>query len=823
LLKNREKIAVIFGDKSYSFSELLKSVSACAKLINTKKSEKVLIFGDNSPEWIITFYAAWKNENIAIPIDTFSTPEEIAYILDDSTPELAFVGDGKDDIFQEALKLSKHQPKLLHASELANLDLEENATDSIEAKENEQTALIIYTSGTTGSPKGVMLSYKNLLTNITAVTEKEQILIGKHNGIILLPLHHIFPLLGSMVAPLRDGSTLYICPSLKPEDILKTFAEAKAGFFIGVPRLYDTLAKGIKDKIDASIVARLFFGIASVLNSKKFSRFIFKAVHEKFGGKMEHLVAGGAALPLETGKIFKTLGFNVLEGFGMTEAAPMISVPSPRNWKLGTCGQVLPNCEIKIENGEVLAKGDNIMQGYYNRPEETAAVLKDGWLHTGDLGEICKDGFLKITGRIKEIIVTPNGKNINPAEIESKLISKFPIIADAGVFLHNNTMQVLLFPQMAELRDKAVENLNTLLKEAVAEYNQTASPSKRLMKFHTLSEELPRTRLGKLQRFRFVDLIPENADAQYKGDEPQGETYQMLKKFIIRETGKFPAPNSHFEIDLGMDSLTRISLLAYIEVVLGVKVGEELLSEYSNLNSLSEHVDSLKDKNSLSEKIVSWKEIIMNAEPFKLPKSTWLHSFLNGISKTFIYTYFRFKGRGSENVPNEPCIITPNHQSSFDSFFVAAIMKRKAFKNTYILAKEKHLRKRWMRYVANRNNVIIMDINADLKESIQKMAQVLREGKNLMIFPEGTRSIDGNMLSFKDIFAILSCELQVPVVPVAINGAYKAMPSGRKWPRLQTNISVDFLKPIYPSINDSYEKFRDRVKNSIMKNVSENK
>jgi len=239
-------------------------------------------------------------------------------------------------------------------------------------------------------------------------------------------------------------------PSMQSSDLLETLKNNRVNIMIGVPRLYDLLYKGLKTKIYASFVGKTVFNIVKALHSKKIAKKVLKKVHDGFGGNLEFMVSGGAALNKETGSFFKALGFEVLEGYGMTEAAPMITFTRPGKVKIGSPGHTLPGLKVEIRDEEICAKGDNIMKGYYNRPEETAEVLKDGWLFTGDLGRFDKKGYLHITGRKKEIIVLPNGKNINPVELEIKL-EKIDYINEAGVFLKDDKLHAVILPDYDEL------------------------------------------------------------------------------------------------------------------------------------------------------------------------------------------------------------------------------------------------------------------------------------------------------------------------------------------------------------------------------------
>ena len=614
---------------------------------------------------------------------------------------------------------------------------------------------------------------------------------------MLLPLHHIFPLAGSMVAPLFVGGTIVMSPSMQSADLLETLKNNQVAIMIGVPRLYELIYKGIKTKIDASGIGRFLYKVVKGLGSKKLGKKIFKKVHVGFGGHLEFLVCGGAALPKHVGELFQTLGFDVLEGYGMTEAAPMITFTRPGKVKIGSPGQALPGMEVEIRDGEIVARGRNVMKGYFNRPEETADVLKDGWLYTGDLGEFDKDGFLFITGRKKDIIVLSSGKNVNPVELEIDFEKSFEVVKEAGVFLHNNHLHIAILPNTDALAELNVEDIDVYFKkEIIPQFNARQSHYKRIMKFALVNSELPRTRLGKIQRFKLAEHA-EKASAKKETFEFQPtEYYLAVKGFIETQIDFDIKPNHHVEIDLGLDSLSKLSLISFIENSFGVKLDERKLLSFPSLSHLSDYIREKKQW--FKKETVNWAETLREKVDVKLPKSWPTHNIFKSIAKFFFKVYFRFKGEGIENIPEGPCIFAPNHQSFFDGLFVASFLRRRTVKDTYFYAKKKHINNAFLRFFARTHNIIVVDLDQDVKESIQKMAAALKIGKKIIIFPEGTRTKTGELGNFKKTFAILSTELNVPVVPVAIEGANRALPVGAKIPRPWKRVKVRFLEPIQP-------------------------
>ncbi len=823
LLKQSTKKAVVYKDKEYSFNEVLYYSEQYAKLFRTiAEPTKVIIFSENCPEWIFAFFGVIRNKAIVIPVDVQSSAKELAYIINDCCPELIFTSPEKKALVEEAIATAESSCKVctsedFHISTYTNQEVTE-----IKKGNDEDTVFIIYTSGTTGSPKGVMLSYKNVFFNIDAVSKQVSIFTEDRRTMILLPLHHAFPLIGSLVAPLCQGETVYIAEGLNAESILGTLNRGKINIFIGVPRLYEILAKGIMTKINASAITRGLYAFAKKLHSKSFSRIIFSSVHKKFGGHMTYLVCGGAALPTDVATVFDTLGFDILEGYGMTETAPMISFTRPNNIRLGYAGEPLPNIEVKIdEKGEVCVKGPNVMQGYYNRPEETADIIKDGWLHTGDIGEF--DGkSLKLTGRIKHIIVTSNGKNINPEEVENDILKDAKYIKEIGVFLHESVLQCIVVPQTSNMQETTEEYMNEVIKEEITNYNQSVSSYKRIKQIHLYMDELPKTRLMKIQRFKLPSLISAKTtkeESQKVENETQDEVFTMLKSYVDSENGCNAKRNDDLEIDLAIDSLSRVAFLTYIEKSFGVLLKESQFMKLNTLGKLSdyikEHVSGSINTISAATQKISWKEILTANVPISIPKPGFIQALCSETSKVLMHLVYRYKKHETDKLPNKPCIIVANHRSALDGYFISSKLKRKISKNTFFFAKEKHFNSKIGHFFARKNNVILMDINTNVRESLQQMAQVLKAGKNIIIFPEGTRAKDNKLLAFKDSFAILSRELDVPVVPVAINGSERAIFNHIYLPRPLAKITVDFLSPIYPN-----QATIEEIKNDAMTRIA---
>ncbi len=815
---NPEKKSIISQQGDYTYRQFLQQIQQYALLFETKGYTKVAIYAENRVEWFFAFYAALQNNCIAIPIDFTASTEDVAYILDDCQPELIFLSEAMKEPFSKVGLKSQHKPEVIIFENHPPVH-DQDPSGWTGPEDNETTAVIIYTSGTTGSPKGVMLSYTNLLANMKAVIEAK-IFQVESQVLILLPLHHIFPLLGSMMVTFYCGGTTVVSPSMQSSDLMKTLADNSVTVLIGVPRLYELIYRGLMAKINKSFLARTFLKLVYATKSRKLGKILFKKVHQGLGGHLQFMVAGGAALNKEVGTFFYAIGFDILEGYGMTEAAPMITFPRPGKIKIGSAGQALPNMTVEIREGEIVAKGPNVMQGYYNRPEETAEVLKDGWLCTGDLGRLDEEGFLYITGRKKEIIVLPNGKNINPVEIEQKLEFYTKAIKEVGVFIYKEMLHAAIVPDYKFLTDNGITDLNNYFREEVlSPFNAELSSYKRIMQFTLVKTELPRTKLSKLQRFKLEEFILDTENKKSKSEDPDSAEYLAVKSFIESQVDMDISPDDHLVFDIAMDSLGKMSLIDFIEQTFGIKIDEEQLLKFPSIAKITEYIGA--NKLFHREQSETWSDNLKENASVELPKSSFLLKLIVSAVRGFFSIFFKYEVVGLENIPTGPCFIAPNHQTKLDAFLVLSCLDKETLNETYSYAKKDHVKSRIRQALARHTNIIVMDLSKELKESIHKMAEVVKLGKKILIFPEGTRTTTGQLGDFKKTYAILSTELNVPIVPVAISGAYEAMSSGKKKIKSGSKIMVEFLPPVEPA-GLTPEALNSLIKSKIYKSIRKN-
>ncbi len=819
------KVAIIAGEHNVTYGELLRRVTQFARKTPKGKQTKTVVFSENREGWAYAFFSIWQNEGVAVPVDASSTAHDVAYILSDCQPDAVWVSRESETVLREAIAEANVRTDVFVIDDCENLSLSAEPATSIlpwaalDEPDNDDTAVIIYTSGTTGSPKGVMLSYANLMANVHSVSRDVPIYNAERRALVLLPLHHVLPLMGSLIAPLYMGGGIAICPSLSGPDIMQTLQRGRVGIMIGVPRLWQTLYLGIKKKIDASALTRGLFAICRMAKCRSLSRLVFRSVRQKMGGHIDYCVSGGAALDKEIGEGLRALGLDVLEGYGMTETAPIIAFTRPGDYIPGCSGLPLPGVECKLVDGELCVKGPNLMKGYYGREEETKAVIdSDGYLHTGDLAELDAIGRITITGRTKEIIVLSNGKNVQPSEIEYKIEKYDQLVKEAAVVQDGDHLCAIIVPCQGWASALTDSEVAAKLKRDVLElYNRSVSAYKKVMSVLVYRGELPRTRLDKLQRYKLSDILKKGQEQGNKEratqPEPTFEEYLLLKRFVETEKGIKVHAADHIETDLALDSLDKVSLQDFIERTFGTSVGADEMAGFANIEALARHVATEKTRMEAEE--VDWQRLLHGpVDALPLPTAGIAYRIVSRAMGCFFKLYNTLSIKGQANVPKSgPCILAPNHQSYVDAPLVLAGLLWSQLGEYFFYATEEHVRSNRRQRLAARSNVIVME-RARLKDSILKLAKVLREGHRVIIFPEGARTHDGGTVPFKKTFAILAKELGVPIVPVCIKGAFEALPRGSRFVSPK-HIDVTFLPAIKPSDESTYEQLTRETQDAI--------
>lgn len=824
-LSHAEKDALICGDRHLSYKEFAGGIAHTAALMSSRlqTGDRVVLLGGNSLEWAMAFYGIWHIHGVAVPVDFMSTPEEIAFILSDCAPSIVWSDGGSME------KLSRALESLPEGSRPAVMSLDSlskaapftppESLDSLGESPDEDMALLIYTSGTTGAPKGVMLTFGNIRANTESCSREIEVFIPEDRVLVVLPLHHAYPLMGSLVMPISIGATSVFATEMNGQAILEALQKHQCTFIIGVPRLLELFRNAMMQKVNATWIGRLFFRLCRACRSLSLSRKVFAKAQKTFGGKIRYIASGGAAASPEMIRDFYTLGFQLLEGYGMTETAPMISFTRPGRVRPGSPGIPIPCNEVKIQDGEVLVRGKNVMKGYYHRPEETAQALDgEGWLHTGDLGYVDKDGFLFLTGRSKELIILGNGKNINPSDLEEHLMVQAPgLMAECAVAERGSHLVAIAVPDMEAIAKRGILNLRQTLMDLILEpYNQHSPSYKRIADLVLWNHPLPRTRLGKLRRHLIRQELQGGKATPSQGAQatppPDTEAYRTLLQCLEGLTGRPCGPDEHLELDLGLDSLAKITLLSTLESQHGYVLQAEELAQHPTPRALAQ---CLQEKGKAPAQAKSAQDA-----PVTLPHTAWTHGLVRGLGSLLLHAISRIEVRGRENIPQGPCIFAPNHQSALDGLYLGIAMDRRRFLDTYFYAAAKFITGGLTGFFARRHNMIPMDLNSDLRKTLGILSLALEKGKSIAIFPEGTRSLDGQLAPFRPSFAQLALERNAPIVPVVLEGPLQVLPRGKTFPSWGKRVTVTFLPPLLPQAGDDAQGLCETTRQRIQERLS---
>jgi len=528
---------------SFNYAELESKVNLFGKGLNSlgiNKGDKVGLLSENRPEWGIAYLGILSSGGIVVPLDPLLKCSELGVLIKDSGMK-GLITSGKfiAEIFQTTKKIpdfeflicidEKKEKGIFSFSEVSGKG-NENKSELPEVLPDD-VAVIIYTSGTTGKSKGVMLTHKNILSDVWGTKEALE-LFPEDNFLSVLPLHHTLECTAGLLIPLSGGSRVTYARSMKSKEILEDIKNAGVTLLIGVPLLYEKLFTGLRKNIQKkSFLTRTsfklcfnFVKIFKKLTGINLGRFIFKNLREKAGlSCIRMLISGAAPLPAMIPECFDLLGIKFLQGYGLTETSPVLTLNPYNKPRYSSVGKSIPGAELKILEpnkdgvGEILAKGDMVMKGYYNNPQETDKILKDGWLHTGDLGWKDKDGYFYIAGRKKNVIVSSAGKNIYPEEIENQLLQS-PCILETLVLGRKvskgvEEVEAIIVPnyeyiqQISKDQTRDEEKIRLLIKDEIAKCCEGIADYKRVKHFQIRKEEFEKTSTRKIKRFLFKENI----------------------------------------------------------------------------------------------------------------------------------------------------------------------------------------------------------------------------------------------------------------------------------------------------------------------------
>ncbi|HET9595656.1 MAG TPA: AMP-binding protein, partial [Anaeromyxobacteraceae bacterium] len=776
-----------------------------------RPGDRVLLASENRPEWAVAFFGIAAAGGVAVPVDAKLSAAELANLARSAGARAALLSE----------EVAERVPELVAgwrggggpAPALLGEALSgEAARAPRHAPQPDDAASIIFTSGTTGTPKGVVLSHRNFTSLVARLANLFD--LGPGDGLLsVLPLHHTFEFTCGLLVPLSRGAEIEYLDELTADRLGDALESGRITALIGVPALWALLHRRITQELAAKpgfvegAFRALMAGNARLRDryGVNLGKLVFWPVHRKLGGRLRILVSGGSALAPEVQQAFHELGFDLYEGYGLTEAAPVLAVSTPQDGAApGSVGKPLPGVEIRIHEpdatgvGEVLARGPNVMLGYWRagagEPEVdealTSAVLRDGWLHTGDLGRLDAEGRLTLVGRKKDVIIDADGRNVHPDEIEDlyrddDLAEELSVVGLADG--RGEKVAMLVVPAWKG-RDRA--EVRGRLEAHVRKVSASLPFHKRVKVWHVTDMELPKTSTRKVKRAwvagelaRLEAAAQKGARAREAAREGGAEAWlQDLVAEVSRRPREEVSPASALAADLGFDSLMLTELAAALEEA-GVPASvTEGLSGMGTVGDLARTVAAAQHRGEAEARREGPPPArAPAAREGEIPVPEALASLgrrLLGAGQRLLYRdVYDLEVRGEVHVPRDRnALVVANHASHLDMGLVKVALGDAGERLAALAAADYFFDTPWKRaYFENFTNLIPMERAGSVRASLRKAVEALRGGLFLLIFPEGTRSRDGVMAPFKPTAGYLALHCGVDVLPVHIAGTHEAL------------------------------------------------
>jgi len=865
--------AARFGDKGalqirregrwlrYTYDEALRATGTIARRFTERglrPGDRVAISGENGPEWGLTYLAIMRCGLTAVPLDPQLPPGEAWNASRFAGAKLMCVGKSTSEALRRAALPTDAEVVTMTEGFIPPPAASRDPAPPPHRVDPDSIASILFTSGTTLTPKAVPLTHRNLMANARALLAVHT--IGPVDEILsVLPLYHAFEFTGGFLCPLAGGATITYVEPLKGAEITSAMQATGTTIMMVVPRLLRMFLDSIEGAVASSgFTRRAAFGLAAKVSDwsgNALARSVFGAVHQNFGGRFRMFVCGGSRLDPELFRAFGRLGFDVYEGYGLTETSPVLTVNPPGSPRAESVGPALPNVELEIRHanlegiGEVWAKGPSVMAGYLDNPDATREAIVNGWFRTGDLGKTDADGFLFLTGRSSDLIVTGAGKNVYPDDVETRY-ADLPYVKELCVFGMPspdgmgdlvNAVAVIDEAGSPGLDRSSIEREIRLAAERIGE----ALPShQRIAALHFWDRELPKTSTLKAKRGLIRDLVrgeggaarrgsvgdsssQDAADARFEDDAALVAVQRILAKQTKRPA-ELIHPTMHLLLDLGIDSIGKIDLIGAVEEQFGFRIEDATAAKVARVSDLIHAIGDRSPRPSGARGGDVWRRLVGSGTGGSKPNghpspvaapARWL---ARGTVGVFMNSYVRVEVRGRELVPaSGGFILAPNHSSHLDAPSVLTAIGGR--RRVWVAGAEDYFFDTALkRFVfGTLFDTIPFDRQADGVSGLRRCGEALSRGDGLLMFPEGTRSLDGTLQPFKVGIAVLAIEHGVPVVPVRIDQAHDLLPKGKRMVRPGV-VRVTFGAPILPSIpaeSEHYAAFA-RLAKSVREAVS---
>ena len=797
------------GLSRMSFGALRERARAAAVRLQAaglSEGDRVLLSALNHPDWVVCWFGVLLAGGVVVPVETTLTEGQAANIAAAASIWGGILDAEARDAFGDVV-LGQVLDLHVAAAPGPTDDLPDRTATT------QDVASILFTSGTTGVPKGVMLTHGNLTSLIASLGTLFE-LKEDDRMLSVLPLHHTFEFTCGLLLPLSRGVRILYLDELTGDSLTRGLKEGRITGMVGVPALWQLLERRILGQVkDKGPGFQLAFDMGTALNrmlGKKtgldVGKILFGSVHGRLGGNIRFLISGGAALPRDTQELFQGLGLHLSEGYGLTEAAPVLTVAQAHpGSQMGHVGKPVPGVTLEVRNpdehgvGEVVAKGPNVMKGYYGNAEATDAVIDaDGWLLTGDLGRIDHKGRLCIVGRAKDVVVTSSGENIYLDDVETELGSVEYVEEYSLVGIEDprggERLGLLAVPGTEEDLDRHTVHARAResLKSAIAKLPVTFRPAV----VHMVDADLPRTATRKVKRNDVKKILERIASA----NQPvagvragSGPVRGAIAKVAGVDLSKVQE-GTGMQADLGFDSLMWVELSAALDGVTEGQPSVEDLGACETVADVEAVVAAPRPQIEVEEDV---RETVKIPAPLVQPLRTVLRT-----SQRELYgKLLRTQVTGRAFIPqNRPTIVVSNHCSHLDMGLVKYALGPYGKKLVALAAKDYFFEgNKWVvAYFEQLTNLQPVDRSGSFRKSFEEARAVIDGGNVVLLFPEGTRRLDGTLGTFKPLVGKLALETGVDVLPIFLDGTFEVLPKGAIVPRSRA-VTVRIGAPVLSS------------------------
>jgi long-chain acyl-CoA synthetase len=801
-----------FRSRHFAYAQVGRAARGFADRLHAAgvaKGDKVVVWSENRPEWVVAFWGCILTGAIVVPVDYRASPDFMARVARIVGAKLALIG---DDVPPAPFGAETRVWRLDELDWNAGV----NPWPALPVASRDDVAEIIFTSGATAEPKGVVITHRNILANIVPV-EREVVKYRKWGRpffpirfLNLLPLSHMFGQAMATFIPAMLPGTVVFIRGYNPIDIVSQIKTRRVSVLVCVPKILDVLREHVLRISPETAVPGPKEHVA-----RRWWR--YRRVHRVFGLKFWSFVVGAAPLEGDLEAFWSRLGFLVVQGYGLTETAPIVTLNHPFGTAKGSVGKAMAGVEIKIApDGEILVRGDNVTTGYFNAADETARAFEDGWFHTGDVGEMGPGGQLFIRGRKKEMIVTPEGLNVFPEDVE-RALNAVPGVRDSAVVGVSaggeERVHAVLVVDPGVDADAVARQANAQLEDHQKIRRAVAWPD----------AELPRTEgTRKLKRAAIKEWLktgaaPNTVDA----------SSDKLTSLVSRYAGRADLASSTTIDELGLSSLERVEMMVALEDAFQTHIDESAFSgirDVGELRTLVEQASTGRIPPPEPVEFPTWNR----SRPARFVRRVNLPTWILPLARLFAWT--RVDGLDHLAAIEGPVIFAANHQSHMDvpvifaalppkwRYRVAPAMAKEFFKAHFF--PEQYGRSAWFTNSLNYylaalvfNTFPLPQREAGARQTLRYVGSLIEDGYSVLIFPEGQRTESGEIRAFRPGIGMIASRLGVPVVPVRLRGLDRIL--HHTWMMARPGRArVSFGRPIQLK-GENYEALAKLVEDSV--------